>query len=93
MTYTIKQGHNKFYIGNDENSIRVEMTFVPTGETKIIVDHTVVEDEFRGQGVGDILLDKTVAYARENGLKIIPLCPFVKARIEKFPDKYKDILG
>ena len=44
MTYTIKQGHNKFYIGNDENSIRAEMTFVPTGETKIIVDHTVVGD-------------------------------------------------
>jgi len=33
-----------------------------------------------------------LAYARE-WFENILLCPFVKVRIEKFSDKYKDILG
>lgn len=69
------------------------MSFVPTGHSQIIVDHTSVGDEFRGQGVGDQLLDAVVEYARENQLKVIPLCPFVKARMAKFPDKYGDVLA
>ncbi len=42
-----------FYIGKDEENTRARMTFLPTGEAQIIVDHTSVGDEFRGQGVGD----------------------------------------
>ncbi|WP_371860856.1 GNAT family N-acetyltransferase [Alkalibacterium kapii] len=32
----------------------------------MIIDHTLVKDELRGQGVGDLLLNKVVDYAREN---------------------------
>lgn len=81
-----------YYIGNDETNTLAKMTFVPTGESHIIVDHTSVSDEFRGQGVGDQLLDKVIQYARENQKKVIPLCPFVKARMLKFPEKYADVL-
>ena len=93
MSLEIKQGQNMYYIGIDENNTRAKMTFVPTGEDKIIVDHTSVGDEFRGQGVGDQLLDKVIDYARENQVQVIPLCPFVKARMAKFPEKYGDVLA
>ncbi len=82
-----------FYIGKIEENTRAKMSFVPTGETQIIVDHTSVGDEFRGQGVGDQLLEKMVEYARENHLKVKPLCPFVKARMAKYPEKYGDVLA
>ena len=42
-----------FYIVKDEENTRARMTFLPTGEAQIIVDHTSVGDEFHGQGVGD----------------------------------------
>lgn len=89
----IKKGLNMFYIGKIEENTRAKMSFVPTGETQIIVDHTSVGDEFRGQGVGDQLLEKMVEYARENHLKVKPLCPFVKARMAKYPKKYGDVLA
>lgn len=88
----IKKGLNMFYIGKDEENTRAKMTFVPTGEAQIIVNHTSVGDEFRGQGVGDQLLDKVIEHAREHQLKVIPLCPFVKTRMAKYPEKYGDVL-
>ncbi len=40
--------------------------------------HTVVDPEYRGQGIAKSLLDAAVAYARENGYKIRPVCPYVE---------------
>lgn len=59
------------------------MTYVWTGEDKFIIDHTEVESEFSGQGVGKKLVMAAVEFARENKLKIIPLCPFAKSVFDK----------
>lgn len=55
-----------------------EMTFTWAGNTQFIIDHTGVEPKFSGKGLGEKLVMKSVEYARENNLKIIPLCPFAK---------------
>ncbi len=68
-----------------------EMTYSVAGVDKIIIDHTEVNPEAKGQGVGKILLSKAVTYARENNLKIIPLCPFAKRMFEKDVD-IRDVL-
>ena len=59
------------------------MSFVPTGENIIIIDHTYVSDELRGQGIGQLLLDKVITWAEKENKKIIPLCPYAKAQMEK----------
>jgi predicted GNAT family acetyltransferase len=61
-----------------------EMTYVWAGEDKFIIEHTIGNPEFKG--VGMKLLDKAVAYARENNKKIIPLCPFAKKMFERKED-------
>ena len=38
----VKHGNNKFYVGDSEAQPDAEMTYVPTGEDKIIIDHTGV---------------------------------------------------
>ncbi|WP_236587628.1 GNAT family N-acetyltransferase [Marivirga aurantiaca] len=55
-----------------------EMTFTWAGKTQFIIDHTGVEEKFAGKGLGKKLVMRSVEYARENNLKIIPLCPFAK---------------
>lgn len=87
----IKKGENKFYVGNDENNFLAQMTYVPSGEDMIIIDHTEVADELRGQHVGKKLVEASVNYARENNLKIVPLCPFAKSVFDKTPE-YEDVL-
>lgn len=89
----IKRDNEQFYIGDNPDEPLAEMTIVLNGESQLIIDHTMVGEELRGQGVGDKLLEKVVEFARENERHIIPLCPFAKARLEKYKDKYQDVLS
>lgn len=68
---------------NEGSGNLAEMTWVKGGDGYIIVDHTMVDDSLKGQGIGRKLIDRIVALARERNLKILPLCPFVKATFEK----------
>ena len=81
-----------FYVGDSEEDVIAEITYVPTGESKIIIDHTYVSDELRGQGVAKLLLDEVVSYARAENKKIIPVCPYAKAQMERF-EEYHDVLN
>lgn len=87
----IKQGENCFYIGDSEEERIAEIHYVPTGDTQIIVDHTEVSDTLKGTGAGKRLIERIVDYAREENKKVVPLCPFAKAQIEKHPE-WHDVL-
>lgn len=86
----IKQAKDKFYVG-DESTPSAEMTYVVSGNGLIIIDHTYVSDVYKGQGVGKLLLENVVNWARENNKKIVPLCPYAKAQMEKNPE-YHDMI-
>ena len=87
----IKKGSNKFYIGDSEENSLAEITYVPSGKDIIIIDHTLVSDELGGQGVGKLLLKKVVDWSRNESKKIIPLCPYAKAQMEK-NEEYHDMI-
>lgn len=69
-----------------------EMTYSKAGATRIIIDHTGVPDALRGKGAGQAMVKRAVEDARTAGIKIIPLCPFAKAQIEKHPE-WQDVLA
>lgn len=92
MNIEIKEQSNKgFAVATVEGKRAGVMTYsIPKGDF-IIVDHTEVDTEFKGQGVGKELLYKIVAMAREKNIKILPLCPFANAMFKKLDD-IKDVL-
>ena len=63
-----------------------KMTYTWAGDLKFIIDHTEVNEGFNGKGVGKKLVMKAVDYARNNNLKIIPLCPFAKSVFDRTAD-------
>lgn len=67
------------------------MTFVFAGDDKIIIDHTEVNPGNNGKGFGKKMVAKAVEFAREKGIKIIPLCPFAKSVFDK-TSEFKDVL-
>jgi predicted GNAT family acetyltransferase len=68
------------------------MTFSRASPKLIIIDHTEVPDIYRGKGVGVQLALHAVEQARKGGWKIIPLCPFFKAQVERHPE-WQDIVA
>ncbi|WP_102108699.1 GNAT family N-acetyltransferase [Oceaniglobus roseus] len=76
------KGRYVFREGGDE----AELTYSITTPTLIIADHTGVPDAFRGRGVGQALVERLVADARAEGVKIVPLCPFVNAQRRRHPE-------
>ena len=68
-----------------------EMTYSRAGTSTIIIDHTGVPKALSGQGVGQALVERGVLDARKEGRRIVPLCPYAKAQIEKHPE-WQDVL-
>lgn len=68
-----------------------EMTYSRAGDSRIIIDYTGVPKALGGRGIGKALVKRAVEDARRDGIKIIPLCSFVKAVINKTPD-WQDVL-
>lgn len=83
---------NKRLLIRDNGTTAAVMTYVISSPELYIIDHTLVENAYRGQGLGDKLLKAMVEYARENGIKIIPLCPFAKGRFDRISE-YADVLN
>ncbi len=92
MNIQHKSGDTKgeFYL-EKEGEVKAKMTYSKLGNTQIIIDHTEVSDDLRGENVGKNLVETAVQFARDHDLKILPLCPFAKAMIEK-DESMQDVL-
>jgi predicted GNAT family acetyltransferase len=69
-----------------------EMTFSRAGERLIIIDHTEVPAALRGRGLGEQLVARAVEDARDEGKKLVPLCPFAAAQFRRHPE-FSDVLS
>ena len=79
-----------FFVEHDGN-ILAEMVYTIPSPDKMIIEHTEVSDELKGQNVGNQLVHTAVEYARTHNIKIIPLCPFANSVFKKKPE-YADVL-
>ena len=79
-----------FFI-EEEGRQLAEMTYLLSGTSSLIIDHTGVSSALKGRGVGRQLVRAVVDYARQRQLKILPLCPFAKAEFDKNPE-FADVL-
>lgn len=68
-----------------------EMAYTWAGADKFIIDHTTVSPEFEGKGIGKKLVMEAVDFARQNNVKIIPLCTFAKSVMER-SEEMKDVM-
>ena len=81
--------HGGFYIMDGTEQLG-EMEISIDGD-ELTVYHTEVEPKAEGKGLAKKLLAAMVDHARKNGLRVIPLCPFVHAQFKRHPEEYADI--
>jgi uncharacterized protein len=80
----------KFYI-LVEGIEEAEMTYEWLDSDRIAILHTGVNESLKGMGAGKQLVVKAVEFAREKGIRILPLCPFAKSIFDKV-ESLRDVL-
>jgi len=86
-----KVGKKGMFFVEQEGNILAEMVYSMPSEEKMIIEHTEVSDELKGQHVGNQLVQTAVEYARAHNVKIVPLCTFANAVFKRKPE-YADVL-
>ncbi|HEX6296565.1 MAG TPA: GNAT family N-acetyltransferase [Burkholderiales bacterium] len=86
-----EQGHRGAFTIESEGKRLAELTYTVAG-SRVILDHTTVEDELRGKGAGRELVRAAVEWARANHRRLMPLCPYARSVFDKTPE-YGDVLA
>jgi predicted GNAT family acetyltransferase len=86
-----ERGHRGAFVIDAQGKRLAELTYTVAG-SRVILDHTSVDDSLRGQGAGRQLVEKAVAWARAEKRKLMPLCPYAKSVFDKTPE-YRDVLA
>ncbi len=73
------EGHEA-YLSYDLFADKINFSFVYTPR------------ELRSKGVAKIIVEHAFNYAKENNLKVIPTCSYVRAFVERY-DSYKGFLA
>ena len=87
-----REEHGKrgaFFI-DEEGEWIAEMTYLKSGDGEITIDHTEVDKKLRAENIAEDLVAATVAYARENGLKIKSTCSYATKVLKENAD-FQDV--
>ena len=85
-----QSGHRGIFFIEEEGKRVAQLTYTVAG-SKVILDHTEVDDSLRGTGSGRKLVAAAVDWAREENVQLMPLCPFARSVFDKSPE-FADVL-
>jgi uncharacterized protein len=68
-----------------------ELVYRDRGGNVVAFLHTEVDPNVQRRGLGSALVEGALADARERGLRVVPLCPFVDAYIRRHAE-YLDLV-
>ena len=54
--------------------------------SNFVITHVGVHPELRGQGIAGKITQASLEYAKEHGLRVIPMCSYAAAYIRKHPE-------
>lgn len=69
-----------------------EMTYRRIGDNAIAIDHTYTPPEFRGQNIAFRMMERAIADARRNGIKIHPECSYAVIQFRRHRE-WADLLA
>jgi uncharacterized protein len=85
-------GDGRFYIGDDPAHPLAEIGWKLLPDQRIAIEHVEVSAELQGRGIGRKLVDRVVAWAREERWKVVPVCPYAESVLNG-SDAYRDVLA
>jgi predicted GNAT family acetyltransferase len=81
VTHNEARGQFEIVLGDEKAVLQYRRT-----ANSITLIHTEVPQADRGRGLGNQLIRAALDFAHFNQLKVVPVCPFVKAYLQKHPE-------
>jgi predicted GNAT family acetyltransferase len=81
VTHNEAGGQFEIVLGDEKAVLQYRRT-----ENSITLIHTEVPQASRARGLGNQLIRAALDFAHFNQLKVVPVCPFVKAYLQKHPE-------
>ena len=77
--------HSRFFVPLADGD--AELIYAPFSEDVLDLQHTEVPPSGHGRRIGDALVRAALAYAREQGMRVMATCPYVRAWLRKHPEE------
>ncbi|GAM13051.1 GNAT family N-acetyltransferase [Mesobacillus selenatarsenatis] len=91
MSFNYAEEDGRF-VAKDSDGLEVgEVTYTRDGNKFLVINHTGVDPANRGQGVAEELVRQVVEKAKNEDLKVEPICSFAQKEFERKPE-YKEVL-
>jgi predicted GNAT family acetyltransferase len=69
-----------------------ELTYFHDREGVLVAEHTFAPDTMRGTGVAKALVERLVADARIERVKVVANCPYVRSQVARHPE-WADVIA
>ena len=76
---------HRFFIQFEDGD--AELVYTEPGPNLMDIQHTFVPESGRGHGVADVLAEAAFDYARDQGLRVVPSCPFIRRWVSNHPER------
>lgn len=76
-------GENRFETFIDGKLCKLD--YLQNGRN-FVITHVGVHPSLRGQGVAGKIVEAGIEYARENSLRVVPMCSYAAAYIRRHPE-------
>lgn len=80
---------NRFYLVENDKVVG-EMIYTFAKDHVIDINHTEIDSAYRGQSLGQQLIDAVIDYIKSNNLKAMASCPYAEKMLRRH-DSYDDI--
>jgi predicted GNAT family acetyltransferase len=68
-----------------------KLDYIQDGKN-FVITHVGVHPELRGQGLAGRLVEASLEYAKENSLRVIPMCSYAAAYMRRHPE-YAELMN
>ncbi len=83
LKITHNKAENRFEVWIDGNLSKLD--YIQDGKN-FVITHVGVHPDQRGQGVAGRIVEVSLTYAKENALRVIPMCSYAAAYMRRHPE-------
>ena len=80
----IHNSHEQRFEANIDGHLNVADYVLSNGT--LVMTHTAVHPSLQGRGIAAALVERALAFARAEGLKVDPVCSYVQGYLQRHPE-------